>query len=837
MSTPSRTSFGRDGVRLELVSLLEAPGGVAISGPPGIGKSRIAAEVAAEWSGEVRWIDLEGVSTATELLTRLGDALGVTGPTEGAVAHALRSRPGALLVLDHPERIAERVEEALARWLRDVPCLRCLIASRVRIGGARPWTLAPLDLEAAVALYLDRASTVPGSAEFPLDDVRALAEALDRLPLAIELAAARARLYPPHVLAARLPAELADRRRPDRHGSLRAALAASWELLPPEHQAALSAATALRGPFDAAAFEEVTGAGDDALEALLDASLVALARPGRFRMLETVRAFAAAHLDPVVGARVAERHAAHALALGRACADEAARSGDWEPVRELRADLEHVLAQGGAEAAGAALILGELALARGPRVDPTASLAVVPEPLQIRLACLRSRFLFDAGRGEEALTELQATPPPTSATEALLLAHHQMMHHRALNQPEAAERARARADGLAGEADPGDAANFRLAEAVLLSRRGEVERAAEVLTAARRLTRDAPAAEARRLAYLGGLLAQHQASAGQGIAHLEHALVMFRQQADAGWQGVTLLWLGGALFDQGHLDPAAESLARAAESSARAGDTWFESSALEHLAAVRLEQQRWDEVAALHDRILALPTRPTVLSLVQAHQGLAAQFAGRTEEAVIRYEAALAGFDGRGQAALGLVYRVFLALAAPERAEAALAAAEAEAERLGKHYPLLVRAGREIAGGSAGGASGETLAALRAARRADARVLLALCERSAAVAFDGSWFVVAGGQRVAIDRRPVLRRALAALASAGPGALVARGALLRAVWPGERMVGASADARLHSTVRALRRLGLEVALRTGEVDGELAYGLVPGVVVRGACGT
>ncbi|MEQ1571694.1 MAG: hypothetical protein ABMA64_39055, partial [Myxococcota bacterium] len=541
--------------------------------------------------------------------------------------------------------------------------------------------------------------------------------------------------------------------------------------------------------------------------------------------LQIVREFAGERLDPAEAAEVSRRHAAWALAAGEAATLAARRHGTWSAVHDRRADLARVLARGGAEAVRAALVLGELALARGPRVDPTGSLRDVPPDLQVRVACLRSRFLLDGARNAAALALLDAVPPPADPTDRLRLAVHRMMHLRQLNRAEQGTAALAEAERAAVYADELEVATFRVAEAVFREWRGDHDGAVAALEAVAP-AEPAPAIEARVLAYLGGLLVRRPATRARGMASLEQALALYRRLGDEGWEGAVLVWLGGALFESGWLGAAAERLTRAAEASARVGDVRFEASALEHLAAVRIEERRWDEVAALHARLRASPQPPAILALLHAQEGLVEHARGRPDLAVVHYELALAGFGALGRRGLCTTYRAFLALADPARGVAALAAAAADAEVLGEHFPALVQLARESI---AGGPSAEALAAASAHERADVRIFTSLLSRPLRVAGDGSWFE-ADGERVSLERRAVLRRTLAALADAGPGARVDRATLVAAVWPGERMVGGSADARLHTTIRALRRLGLAERLRTHD-EGGLCYGLDGSVVV------
>ena len=179
----------------------------------------------------------------------------------------------------------------------------------------------------AVNLFLDRARAT--GAALTLDEesaatIAAICRRLDGLPLALELAAARARLLTPEVLLARLDQHAPGgglRDLPDRQRTMTATLDWSHELLEPEEQDLLARLAVFAGSFALDAIAPVSGAGDDleAFEVLLDQSLVmrvpAVAGQPRFRLLEPVRQYAAERLQASGRAPdIADRHAAHYLA-------------------------------------------------------------------------------------------------------------------------------------------------------------------------------------------------------------------------------------------------------------------------------------------------------------------------------------------------------------------------------------------------------------------------------------------------------------------------------------------------------------------------------------------
>jgi predicted ATPase len=195
-----------------------------------------------------------------------------------------------LVLLDNFEQVVEAAPE-LADLLRACPNLRLLVTSRetLRIDGEIEFALPPLVEEEGVALFCSRARVEPSPA------VRELCRRLDGLPLAIELAAARAKVLPPEQLLPRLTERLdflrGGRDAESRHATLRATIAWSYELLTAPEQTLFARLGVFAGGCTFAAAEEVCDAGVDALQALLDKSL--LRRTGdRYWMLETIRGFA-----------------------------------------------------------------------------------------------------------------------------------------------------------------------------------------------------------------------------------------------------------------------------------------------------------------------------------------------------------------------------------------------------------------------------------------------------------------------------------------------------------------------------------------------------------------
>ncbi|MFI0483386.1 BTAD domain-containing putative transcriptional regulator [Actinomadura sp. 9N215] len=323
---------------------------VTLLGPGGAGKTRLAVEAAGREGGDVCFVDLAPVGpdeVAKALLGALGLREGAMRPVQGEqpdaaerLVTALHGRR-TLLVLDNCEHVVEPVAKLAHRLLSACPELRVLATSREALGitGEALRPLPPLELppggtradEAAaypaVRLFLDRAEAVrPG---FALDDGNAdvvvgICRALDGLPLAIELAAARLRSLPVGEVATRLDDRFrllsrGDRSAPPRHRTLRAVVEWSWALLDEAEQTLARRLTVFAGGFtlEAAVGVCALADADELVAELADKSLLH-GDGARYRMLDTVRAFCAERLAEAGEADRYERaHAEYFLGLAR----------------------------------------------------------------------------------------------------------------------------------------------------------------------------------------------------------------------------------------------------------------------------------------------------------------------------------------------------------------------------------------------------------------------------------------------------------------------------------------------------------------------------------------
>lgn len=308
---PTTRLIGRQSLLCELTELLAQERLVTLTGLGGMGKTRLALELAERFGPELPegaiFVPLAGVGQREQLPGALARALGATASSITEVVRLLQGRR-LLLVLDNAEHLLEAVAE-LVEPLSQLPSLHLLVTSRQRLGvpGELTRAVPPLTEEEAQVLFVERANRIEARA---LDDTALLARLCARLegiPLAIELAAARLRILPAeqieHRLSERFRLLKSERGFPERHRSLQAVIEASWQLLSPDEQRDLARLSVFAGSWSLAAAHAVAfWECDDSfevlerLETLVDHSLVTVELGGRYRLLETIREFGAGQL-------------------------------------------------------------------------------------------------------------------------------------------------------------------------------------------------------------------------------------------------------------------------------------------------------------------------------------------------------------------------------------------------------------------------------------------------------------------------------------------------------------------------------------------------------------
>jgi predicted ATPase/class 3 adenylate cyclase len=293
---------------------------VSVLGIGGAGKTRLATRFG--WSslrdfpGGVWFCDLSQARSPDGILHAVAQGLDVPLGKDDPVTqlgHAIAGRGQCLMILDNFEQVARHGEETLGRWLNRASTARFLVTTREVLGlqGEEVLALAPLPPSDAVALFMRRAEAAAPGFEPSAEDqlaVAPLVKLLEGLPLAIELAAARVRLMPLRTLLPRMSERFkllsSTGGRLDRQATLRAVFDWSWDLLSLPEKAALAQLSVFEGGFKLEAVEAVLDLSVydhapspmDALQSLVQKSLVRRVTDERFDLLVSVQEYASEHL-------------------------------------------------------------------------------------------------------------------------------------------------------------------------------------------------------------------------------------------------------------------------------------------------------------------------------------------------------------------------------------------------------------------------------------------------------------------------------------------------------------------------------------------------------------
>jgi len=391
LPVPATPLLGREQEAIAVEELVVGEGVrlVTLTGPGGVGKSRLMVEAARRlgpgFADGARFVELAAVSAAELVAPAIATGLGLS-TSAGQLTADLESflRPRRLLLaVDNFEQVIGAAP-LLAELLAAAPGLVVLATSRMvlRISGEHEFPVTPLPVPpagappdpgqlrryASVDLFTERAHAVSPGFELTGGNAAAVAEIcrrLDGLPLAIELAAARVRLLPPQALAARLGQRFSlltggARDLPERQRTLKNTLDWSFGLLSAGEQALFARLGVFAGPFSLPAAEAV-GAGTpeegqagrpgqvmDGLGALVDASLVQPQTRGgepRVSLLETIREYALERLrDGGDWAEAHDRHAAYFLASAEPAAAEVAGPGQLAWLDRLETEHDNLWA-------------------------------------------------------------------------------------------------------------------------------------------------------------------------------------------------------------------------------------------------------------------------------------------------------------------------------------------------------------------------------------------------------------------------------------------------------------------------------------------------------------
>jgi len=369
---------GRGGELARLTDLLSVARLVTVTGPGGVGKTRLALRAAADaaktmWDGSCL-IELSGLCDPELLPDTVALRLGLPRPNAAsrldAVLDELRGRK-LLLILDTCEHLIDACARFVTTVLRETDDIKILATSRqpLHVPDEEVLRLGPLpvpgggegsaaDAGSAVELFTQRAAAaVTGFTltEGDLAHVTTLCRRLDGIPLAIELAAVRVRALPIAELAARVEAGLAvgtGRRRgtTSRHQTLHAAIEWSYGLCTDAEKAAWRRLSVFAGTFDVKIAQDViAGAGlplrqvGDAISGLVDKSVVLPSCGGRYRLLDSVREFGRARLaEAGEAAAYHERHLARYLSLIKEFSHRLVADGQQGRLDQLRWEHENL---------------------------------------------------------------------------------------------------------------------------------------------------------------------------------------------------------------------------------------------------------------------------------------------------------------------------------------------------------------------------------------------------------------------------------------------------------------------------------------------------------------
>jgi predicted ATPase/DNA-binding SARP family transcriptional activator/Tfp pilus assembly protein PilF len=686
--------FGREQELAQLLAQLTPatarPRLVTLTGAGGIGKTRLAVEAARRleeaWQGAVWFVPLADLSDVRLIASAIVEAMGQpclsrAEPLQQAV-EALSSQP-SFLVLDNFEHLVDAGTMVVQTLLERVPTLTCLVTSRHLLGltGERELFVRPLPIPQeretpeqlsqveSVRLFVDRAQAVKPDFQVTPQNALAVAELCDRLegiPLAIELAAGRAQVLTPAQMLAQLENRfdfLVSRRRDvaARHRTLREAIEWSFRLLAPDLQRFFAGLSVFRGGWSLEAAETVceAGASEDAgpgpglaldyLAQLRDCSLILTeeAGPGasamRFRMLETLRAYATEQLTAGERAALRERHRDCFLALAEAAEPHLLDAEQMAWLERLETEHDNLRAatewRGTQESAGAGLRLA-IALRRfweirGYAREGRLYLAdlLAQEQAAPRTA-LRASALIGAGR----LAEVQGDYAAARALyeESLAIAREsgerpglaESLYHLGVLAQEQGDYGAARLlleESLAIRREFGDSAGV----AASLNALGNVASHRGDYAAARRLYEESltlrRALEDRRgiaasLTNLGLLLHEQGDAASARALHTE-SLALHRALGDKSGAAASLTNLGRVATDEGDFAAARTLFEETLAIRRELGEKQGIATSLNNLGVVALYQEDFPAARAFFEESL------TLRRLLGARRGIASSLA------------------------------------------------------------------------------------------------------------------------------------------------------------------------------------------------------------------
>jgi predicted ATPase/class 3 adenylate cyclase len=579
LPTPASSFLGREHELFEASDLIAGTRLLTVTGPGGAGKTRFALELArrvreerfADYRDGVFFVPLAALRDPGLVLDTVAQSIGAKV--------GLREDIGdkqMLLLLDNFEQIVAAAG-GLSELLEACSNLCLLVTSRevLHIRGEVEYELPPLAEADGVLLFCDRAQQKPSA------DVRELCRRLDGLPLAIELAAARAHMLSPAEVLARLSQRLdllrGGRDADPRQHTLRATIEWSHDLLSGEERQVFRRLAAFAGRWTLESAIDVVDADLDTLQSLFDKSLLRRSEDGRFFMLETIREYARERLEESGELEAVSReHARFMLRCAQDALDEAERwdgARTLEPEREnLRAAMRWTLDAGEAVPS---LVLATaysiLCVYRGPFSEGRSWLAAALQADVEHAPAERARALLAAASLAERQRDLE--PAREFAQAGLGLA-------RSIDDPTSVLRALMILGVVGGvEGDYGKAESTLRDALAFASRVGD-----------ERMVREA-------LAMLGWVALARQ-DYTQARAVIGQGLELSRRAGDARGIFYGTGNLGHVAAREGRYEEALQ-LFRESLQIGRQQDLQSEADTLQEVAAVAAAQRRYDEAAVM----------------------------------------------------------------------------------------------------------------------------------------------------------------------------------------------------------------------------------------------
>lgn len=655
LATASTSFVGRDDDLADLGEDLSSGARlVTILGPGGAGKTRLARHYAASVAeddppkGGVWFVDLCEVDDRSGMLAAICSAIDLpaeaAGDEDGAVetlGEALAERGPCLIVLDNFEQIVRSCASTLDTWLRLAPEASFIVTARepLRIGWERCFELEPLSEDDAVALFLARARTARrgfSPAEGEEDVVRSIVNGVDRLPLAIELAAARVTSLTIPQIAQRLEERMGDVLRSSRRdvaprqATLWNAVDWSWELLSRWEQEALCQCSVFRGGFFLSAAESVLDLSLfpdapptlDAVEELVRKSLLRrerhpnLAAQERFALYAPVRDYAEQRLESRADSaqRARARHQAWALSLGGELVQQLRRGDAGAALLRLQVEQDNLRevfrrsSDAPRNLVQAALALDALYAARGPASTRREVLDKAIEASQSLPAVTRARVLQARGRARQVVepyvaaeTDLLAavTLAAEAGDPALLAEVTCSLGNLRCRQglwKEAVSQYRAGLDASREAGDRHEEARILARLGTALQQQGRIRQAAARYREALRLRATLVSTPG---AYADGslvLLDLGFSGVSGSIAALSQVSLigpLDETEAMGGFASLSHLW--GAAMPEGTAEEVEDALSEALEDARASGDLLAEAMLLASLGVARLDAHAWED--------------------------------------------------------------------------------------------------------------------------------------------------------------------------------------------------------------------------------------------------